>query len=328
MSTKTIHNKFLLAVLCLIAVAALVSLINYLTLDKEEEIIQGEIEVNEYRVSTKVPSRILDIRVKEGDFVHKGDTLVILDAPELKAKKVQAENVREAASAINEKADNGAREEIIQGAFELLQQAKAAYDIASKTYTRLNNLYDEGVVTAQRRDEALAYMESAEAQMLAAQSQYDLARNGARLEERKAASAQVDRAGGAVMEVDSHINETVQVSQFDGEVIEVFPKEGELTGAGSGIMSIAIKDDLWGTFIVSENQLSGMKIGDELTVFCPATGKDIRMKIYFIKDYGSYSAWKSSKSTSNYDMKKFMVKARPTGKFEGLRSGMSLVLKR
>jgi HlyD family secretion protein len=328
MSAKSQHNNILLAILGFIAVVAIVAAIGYFTLDKDEEILQGEIEVSEYRVSSKVPGRILEIRVKEGDFVHAGDTLAILDAPEVKAKKAQAESARNAAAAVNEMADNGAREETIRAAYELLQQAKAANEIANKTYKRISNLYEEGVVTAQRRDEALAAVQATDAQVKAAQSQYDMARNGARKEERKATAAQVDQASGAIQEVNSYIHETVQIAQMDGEVTNIYPKLGELVGTGSPIMSIAIMSDIWGVFNVREDQLSGLKVGDEFTAYSPAFNKEIKMKVFAMKDLGSYSTWKATKTTGQYDLKTFEVKARPTTKFEGLRPGMSLIIKK
>ena len=328
MSINSQRNNILLAILAFILVIVTVAIIGYLTIDKEEIIIQGQVDVTEYRVSSKVPGRILELRVKEGDFVHAGDTLAIIDAPEVRAKKVQAESARNAASALNEMADNGAREETIKGAFELLQQAKAANDIANKTYERIKNLFDEGVVTAQRRDEALAAVQATDAQVRAAQSQYDMARNGARKEERKAASAQVSQASGAIMEVNSYINETVQVAQMDGEVSEIYPKIGELVGTGTPIMSIAMMNDMWGTFNVREDLLESLKIGDELTAFSPAFKKDITMKVFFIKDLGSYSVWKATKASGEYDVKTFEVKARPVTKIDGLRPGMSLIIKK
>ena len=154
MSAKKQHNNILLAILGIIATVAAVGAIGYFTLDTEEDIIQGQVEVSEYRVSSKVPGRILELRVQEGDFVHAGDTVAILDVPEIQAKRAQAESARRAASAMNEMADNGAREETIEAAFELLQQAKAANDIAKKTFERVNNLFEEGVVTAQRPGES------------------------------------------------------------------------------------------------------------------------------------------------------------------------------
>lgn len=328
MSAKTQHNNILLAILGFIAVVAVVATIGYFTLDKEEDIIQGEVEVTEYRVSSKLPGRILELRVQEGDFVHAGDTLAILDAPEVKAKKAQAESARNAASALNEMAYNGAREETIRAAYELLQQAKAANDIANKTFLRISNLYKEGVVTAQRRDEAQAAVQATDAQVKAAQSQYDMARNGSRQEEKKATAAKVAQARGAIQEVNSFISETIQTAQMDGEVSEIFPKVGELVGTGSPIMNIAVISDLWGTFNVREDLLNGLKVGDEFTAFCPAFNKEFRMKVFAMKDMGSYSVWKATKSTGQYDLKTFEVKARPINKMEGLRPGMSLVVRR
>ena len=324
---KKQHNNILLAIAGFSTVVVIVALIGFLALDRAPDLIQGQVEVEEYRVSSKVPGRIAKLCVEEGDFVHAGDTLAIIDAPEVHAKKVQAESARNAASAIHEMADNGAREETIRGAFELLQQAKAANDIAHKTFERINNLYKEGVVTAQRRDEAQAAVEATDAQVKAAQSQYDMARNGTRYEERKASSAQVNQASGAIMEVNSYLNETIQVAQMDGEVKEVYPKVGELVGTGTPIMTIALMDDMLGTFNIREDQLKGMKTGDELTVHVPAYEKDVKMKVYYMKDQGSYAVWKATKANGQYDMKTFEVRARPTEKIDGLLPGMSLILK-
>lgn len=299
-----------------------------MSIKQEPETIQGQVEVSEYRVSSKVPGRILEIRVKEGDYVNVGDTLAILDAPEVRAKMTQAQSAENAAAAMDEMANNGARQEQVRGAFAVLQQAKAGLEIAQKSYNRVQRLYDEGVMTAQKRDEAFANYKALEAQVKAAQSQYDMARNGARTEEKKAAAAQVNRAKGAVAEVNSYIHETMQIAQMAGEVSDVYPKVGELVGTGSPIMSVSLMNDIWGTFNVREDQLDGMKVGSIVTAFVPAFKKEIRMKVYYIKDQGSYAVWKATKSNGQYDLKTFEVKARPMDKLEGLRPGMSLILKR
>jgi HlyD family secretion protein len=226
------------------------------------------------------------------------------------------------------KAQNGARKEQIQGAYSVLQQAKAGFEIAEKSYNRIQRLYDEGVMSAQKRDEVYANYKAMEAQMKAAQSQYDMAVNGARMEDKLAAAAQVGRAKGAVNEVTSYIHETVQIAQKEGEVSDVYPKVGELVGTGAPIMSIAMMDDMWGTFNVREDQLDGMQVGSEFTVFVPAFNKDVKMKVYFMKDQGSYAVWKATKANGQYDLKTFEVKARPVEKIEGLRPGMSLIIKK
>ena len=327
MENKSQKNSIVLAILGFTAVVVIAGMIGYFTLGKADDVIQGEIEVSEYRVSSKVPGRILELRVKEGDYVHAGDTLAILDAPEVEAKKTQAESAEDAAAAMKAMADNGARRQQIQGAFELWQQAKAGLEISKKTYDRVQRLFNEGVMSAQKRDEAFAAYKAYEAQERAAKSQYDMAREGARKEERAAAAAQVNRAKGAVQEVSSYINETVQIAQVEGEVSDIYPKVGELVGTGSPIMSISIMSDVWGTFNVREDQLNGLKIGSEFTAFSPAFKKDIKMKVYYLKDQGSYAVWKATKSNGQYDLKTFEVKARPVGKLDGLRPGMTLVMK-
>lgn len=305
-----------------------IGLIGTLAFKSEPEVIQGYVEVSEYRVSSKVPGRVLELRVKEGDYVKVGDTLAILDAPDVKAKLAQAQSAESAATAMDQMANNGARREQINGAFALLQQAKAGLEIAQKSYNRVQRLYDEGVMSAQKRDEAFANYKAIEAQVKAAKSQYDMAVNGARREEKLAAAAQVNRAKGAVQEVNSYINETMQIAQKEGEVSDVFPKVGELIGTGSPIMNISILDDMWGTFNVREDQLNGMQVGSTITAFVPAFNKDIKMKVYYIKDQGSYATWKATKANGQYDLKTFEVKARPIKPFEGLRPGMSLILKK
>lgn len=328
MSVKTQHNNILLAVLGIVVVVAIVAIIGLFAFGHTDEEIQGEIEVTEYRVSSKVPGRILELRVKEGDYVKVGDTLAILDAPEVEAKMTQAQSVQNAAAAMSEMAQNGARHQQIQGAYELWQQATAGLEIAKKSYERVQRLYDEGVMSAQKRDEALAQYKALEAQAKAAKSQYDMAVEGARKEEKKAAAAQVNQAQGAVQEVRSYKRELVQTAQMEGEVSTVFPKVGELVGTGSPIMSISVINDMWGTFNVREDLLKGMKVGSEITAYSPAFEKDIKLKVFYIKDQGSYAVWKATKSNGQYDLKTFEVKARPVEKVDGLRPGMSLIVKK
>ena len=327
MTMKSQRNNILLAAIAFVGVVAITALIGYFTLGKTEETIQGQVEVTEYRVSSKVPGRILELRVKEGDYVHVGDTLAVLDAPEVKAKMTQAQSAENAAAAMSEMADAGARQEQIRGAYQVWQQTIAGLEIAKKSYERVQRLFDEGVMSAQKRDEAFANYKAMEAQQKAAKSQYDMATNGARKEERRAAAAQVGRAQGAVEEVRSYIHETVQLAQMEGEVSEVYPKVGELVGTGSPIMSISVMKDIWGTFNVREDQLKGLKVGDTFTAFTPAFNKNITMKVFYIKDQGSYAVWKATKSNGQYDLKTFEVKARPVQKFDGLRPGMSLIVK-
>ena len=316
LDTKSQNSNMLLAFLTLTGVIAIVALVGFFMLRKGPEIVQGQAEVTEYRVSSKVPGRILEFRVKEGQSVQAGDTLAILEAPDVQAKLEQARAAESAAQAQNEKALKGARREQIQAAYEMWQKALAGLEIAEKSYTRVKNLHDQGVMSTQKLDEVTAQRNAARATEKAAKAQYDMAKNGA------------EREKGAVAEVESYIKETYLIAQTAGEVSEIFPKVGELVGTGAPIMNIAILDDMWVTFNVREDLLQGLGMNTEFEAFIPALDKNIRLKVYYMKDLGTYAAWKATKTTGQFDLKTFEVKAAPQEKVEGLRPGMSVVLKK
>lgn len=327
MTAKSQHNNILLAVIAFTMVIITVGTIGYFTLDEKEDTIQGELEVTEYRVSCKLAGRIADIKVREGDYVKVGDTLAILEAPEVVAQEKAAEANQGVAAAMSEMAQNGAREEQVKGAYELYQQAVVARDIAKKSYDRVQNLFDQGVLSAQKRDEALAAYEARDAQVKVALSQYEMAKNGARREERTAAAKQAVAARSAADVVRSLLKETVQLAVMEGEVSEIYPKVGELVGTGSPIMNVSVMKDMWGTFNIREDHLKGMKVGDVVTAYLPAFDKEVKMKVYFIKDLGTFAAWKATKQTGQYDLKTFEVKARPLTEIEGIRPGMSIIIR-
>lgn len=328
-SQKSQNSNMILAFLTLLGVIALVALVGFFMLRKGPEIIQGQAEATEYRVSSKVPGRILEFRVKEGDKVSKGDTLAILEAPDVAAKMLQAQAAEEAAQAQNQKAIKGARQEQIQTAYEMWQKSQAGLDIAEKSYKRVKNLFEQGVMSAQKNDEALAQRNAAIATEKAAKAQYNMAKNGAEREDKMAASALVDRAKGAVAEVESYIKETYLIALMGGEVSEIFPQPGELVGTGAPIMNVANLDDMWISFNVREDLLNDLTVGAKFEAFTPAlANKFIKLKVTFMKDLGTYAAWKATKTTGQFDLRTFQVKAVPVSKIKGLRPGMSVIIKK
>ena len=320
-------NNMLLAFITLLAAIVLIALVGFFILKPRPDIIQGQAEATEVRVSSKVPGRIQELRVKEGDWVNVGDTLVIIDSPEVRAKLTQAESARDAAQAQSSKAVKGAREETINTAYASWQKSKAGLDIAKKSFDRLNRLYEQGVVAAQKRDEAEANYLSMLATEQAAHSQYDMAVNGTEREDRAAAAALVNQARGAVDEVEAYLSETCLLSPISGEVSEVFPKTGELVGTGAPIMNIMDADDSWVVFNVREDNLKNMNKGDVVNAYVPALDRNITLSVYYLKDMGSYASWKATKANGQYDLKTFEVKARPQEPVEGLYPGMSVVIR-
>ena len=327
---KNKNFTVILATALVLVGAIVVVIIAGLSMPEHPNILQGQAETTDYRLSSKVPARVLEFRVQEGDRVCRGDTLVILEAPDIRAKLSQAEAAYTAARAQEQKAQNGTRREQVQQAYEMWQKARAGMDVAEKTYNRVNRLFKQGVMAEQKRDEARANYEAMVATEKAAHAQYDMACNGARQEDKTAAGAQVERAQGAINEVSSYVDETVLLAMADGEVTEIFPEVGELVGTGTPIMNISCTDDVWFTFNVREDLLPGLKVGIETEVYLPALDKRVPVRITKMKDVGSFAVWKATKALDGFDLKTFEVQARPlkTAETEGVRSGMSAVMEK
>lgn len=328
MAKKSKLNNLLIIAIVLVGVILAVILVG-MFLPKPKEVLQGQAETSDYRVSSKVPSRVKELRVSVGDRVEAGDTLVILDSPEVMAKMQQAEAAEAAAKAVEQKAQNGARQQEVQGAYELWQKAKAGLDVAEKTYARVARLYDEGVVAAQKRDEAEAQLKAMQATEKAAHSQYEMAREGARREDKAAAAAQVARARGAISEVQGYMDETVLTATAAGTVAEIFPEVGELVGTGAPIMNIAKDDDVRFIFNVREDYLPTMKVGMEMKVYAPAVDRELMVRIVGINVMGSYATWKATKALDQYDLKTFEVVARPVNPSDvkDVLAGMTVIIK-
>jgi Multidrug resistance efflux pump len=320
-------NNMLIAFIILLAAIGLVALAGFFFLKPKDAVIQGQAEATEVRVSSKIAGRIQELRVKEGEKVQIGDTLAILYSPEVNAKLLQAQSAKDAAKAQSDKAIKGAREEQVTAAYASWQKAQAGLEIAKRSYERLQNLYDKGVVSAQKRDEAEANFKSMQATEQAAQAQYLMARNGSEKEDKEAAFAWVNKAEGALAEVEAYIEETYLIASLDGQISEIFPKVGELVGTGAPIMNILDNKDQWVVFNVREDLLKDMQVGNKLKAYVPALDSTISLTVYYLKEMGSYASWKATKTTGQYDLKTFEVKTRPETFIEGLYPGMSVIIK-
>lgn len=320
------HNGMLLAFSALLLVIALVSLAGWILLKPAPVMLQGQAEANEIRVSGKIPGRIQRFMVEEGSEVSKGDTVAILDSPELQARLTQASSAEEAASAQQMKAAKGSRAEQIAGAYELWQKALAGAGLAEKTLKRVQNMFEEGVIPQQKKDEADAAYSAALATAKAAKAQYDMAINGAEKEDKLAAEAMVNRAKGAVAEVKSYLSETILLAPASGEISDIFPKPGELVGTGAPVMNIVDLEDIYVILNIREDQLTGFTKGKEFTATVPALGgQSVKLKIYYIKPMASYATFKATKTNEGFDVKTFEVRAKPLSKITGLRPGMSIL---
>ena len=309
---------------------AVVAVIGFLCLNRPEEYVEGQVEGTTVRVSGKMAGRIAEFYVQEGDTVHAGDTLVHIHSAIADAQLASAEAMREVAEAQNRKVDAGTRKQIIASAADLVKQAEAAADITRKTYERMNNLYKQGVISEQRRDEAKAAYDAAKAQLSVAQQQHSLAVSGAQNEDKQAAEALVRAASGPVEQAKAVTEDSYLIAPCDGTIDERYPEEGELVAMGAPIFSI-LRYNRWVTFNVREELLPDFEQGKKVKVMIPALKeKDIEVQVYYVRDMGSYATWRATKSTGQYDSRTFQIKARPVSEKDakGLRPGMSAIHKK
>ncbi len=295
--------------------------------EPEVQFIQGEVDATQVNLAVKIAGRVAEVFVKEGETVEKGTSLLQLDSPEITARLRQVSSAREAASARKDKADAGARSQEVDAAMNLWIQAREAAELAEKTYRRINRLYADGIVPGQRRDEAEARWKSAEAASAAARSQYDMALEGTRQEDRQAASAMFDQARGAVTEAETYLDETRLKTPLSGEVIHLLANPGEVVNAGYPVVTILDLEDIWVTFNIREDHLAGMAMGRVFPVSIPALGdRTFQVEISYISPLGEYATWRSTSASGGFDLKTFEIRARPLDSIKGLRPGMSVLV--
>jgi HlyD family secretion protein len=293
---------------------------------KREDLVQGEVEATQVDVSAKLPGRVAEVLVDLGQPVRKGDAVARIESPEVEAKLDQAAAARAAAEAQSAKARKGAREEEVRAAENNWRRAEAAAALAKTTLERLERLHRDGVVPAQRRDEADAGSKAARAAADAARAAYDMARAGARGEDKAAAAAVARQAEGAVSEVQAWLGETTLRAPRDGEVSARNVEPGELTSPGYPVVSLVDLADAWVVFHLREDRLAGLKLGDRLVARVPALGRDVELRVTTISPLGDFATWRSTSASGGFDLKTFEVRAKPGAPVEGLRPGMSALV--
>ncbi len=320
------EKSLLSGLVIIIALALLMAIAGFLFLSPPPESLEGQVEASSVRISGMLPGRVEQFYVTEGERVHTGDTLVRIHSSVAQAKLYQAQAMESAAAAQNAKVDAGTRTQIVQGAYDLWQQAIAARTIAMKTRDRMQSLFSKGVISEQKRDEAEAAFQAADAAEKAAKSQYDLAVAGAQREDRESARSMVDAARGGVMEVEAVLKDQYLTAPCDGEIGAIYPHEGELIALGAPVMNLLKMHDKWITFNVREQLLADLPMGKVIDVKVPALRDTIiPVEIYYISPLGSYATWRATKATGTYDSRTFEIKARPLDSIPALRPGMSII---
>lgn len=310
-----------------LAVVALLGWGLYRAAQPVPEQLQGQMEATETDIAPKITARIAQVLVQEGDTVAVGALLVRTDSPEVAAKLAQAQAAQQAAQSVADKARNGARPQEIEMARLQWQRAQTAAELARTSFQRVDNLFREGLVAAQKRDEAAANHKASRDQALAARAQYDLARAGARTEDQAAAAAQVRQVGGVVAEAEAARAETELKSPVAGEVAKVLAKVGELSPQGVAVVTVVDLADQWVVLNVREDRLQRFAMGSEFDATLPALGgQSARFKVSYIAALPDFATWRATRAGQGFDVRTFEVRARPLQAIAGARPGMSVLV--
>lgn len=288
--------------------------------------MQGFVECRTLRLSSKIAGRIEKIFVEEGDSVRRGDTLYMISTPELDAKLMQVEAMLSGARAIDEKAKAGTRKPIIRSAHDMWQKAKVGVTLARQTYERVQRLYAEGVVSAQKRDEAHASLAAARATERAAKSQYLLAVEGASREDKAAAAAQVRQAQSVVEEVERYLADRVVYAPTDGVVASVVANESEIVGSGYPVVTITENDTAKAVFNIPETYLPQIACGYHFEAEVPALDKRVGFEVVYISAEADFATQSATSARGDFDIRTFEVKMRPLSNAVPLREGMSVII--
>lgn len=316
-----------IAFVVILLAVVIVSAVGIIAMSNKPVILQGQIEADEIRISGKLPGRIDTFLVREGQNVKMGDTLVVINSPEALAKYQQVNALEDIAKFQNKKIDDGTRQQIVRSVEELWNKAKSDLQLAKVTYDRIQVLYKDSVVTSQRKDEVEAMYKAALAAERAAHQQYLLVKDGAQKEDKESARSLVSAARGTVDEVEALLTDARLTAPEDGQISTIYPKRGELVGAGTPIMSLVVLSDCHVVLNVREDYMRYFRMNENFIGDVPALGAmNIEFKINYISPLGSFATWRSTKQTGSYDMKTFEIHALPVTPMDELRPGMSVLV--
>lgn len=311
----------------ILTIVVIISAFGMIMLRSKPIVLQGQIEATEIRISGKLPGRIDSFLVKEGQRVEKGDTLVVINSPEAIAKYEQAHAIENIARFQNQKIDAGTRKQIIEATRQLWNKSKSDLQLAKTTFDRITALYRDSVVTSQRKDEVEALYNAAVANERACHAEYQMAQEGAQIEDKESARSLINAAQGSVNEVQAFLQDARLTAPETGEIATIFPKRGELVGAGMPIMNLVVLNDAHVVLNVREDLLPQFRMEGTFKADVPAIDqKNIFFKIYYISPLGSFATWRSTKQTGSYDLRTFEIHALPVNPTEGLRPGMSVLV--
>lgn len=274
----------------IVYIVGLALMVQSCSADKVDKGIEGKVEREQLSVTTKISGKIQKILVEEGQMVHKGDTLFILELPEVDAKAIQAQGALEAAQAQYDMAVRGATDGQMRQLHAKMDGLKEQFEYAQKSLDRMRNLLLDSLVSQQKYDEVYAKYQGARNQYLAAQAEIADIQHGARIEQQKMALGQKERAIGAVSEVKVAAQERYIKAPQNMSIETLNLKVGELALAGYSLASGYITEETYLRVTVPESKIKEFKKGDVKTLRVPyLDNKLIQARVETIRTLTSYA---------------------------------------
>lgn len=284
---------------------------------KEVTSLEGKIEREQIAVTTKIPGKIHQILVEDGQIVQKGDTLIVIELPEVEAKSIQAQGALEAAQAQYDMAVKGATSGQLKQLQAKVDGLKEQYDFAKKSLDRMGNLLKDSLISQQNYDAIYAKYHGAKNQLLAAQAEYAEVSNGARMEQQKMALGQKERALGAVSEVNVAAQERFILAPQAMSIETINLKVGELALAGYSLVSGYLIDDTYFRLTVPEGQIKDFEKGSIKTLNLPyLNNKEIKATVVTVKALTSYADINTAYPDFEQHESLFEVRLKPVNKDE------------
>lgn len=321
-------KRLLIGILIFILVISAL-ILSALHLKKSEEqtknFISGIAETRHIDVASKIPGRIDSLFVNEGDFVDKNSRLLTIESKEIAAKVEQARGAMLAANAKKLMVQNGLRPQELEAAMKLYLQAKAQYDLMEKTFTRVQRLYNDSVISSQEKDQIETQYISSKEQMEAARVKYELAKEGARTEERDAAQSLYYQAQNVYEEVLSYADERTVTSPVSGEIEKIISDPGEVISAGFPVITIIDTSKIWVIVQIKETLMSRFKKGAEFKGTIPALNDTTcDFIVHYITPMADFATWRPTNQKGEFDIRTFEIHLEPTHKIDGFRAGMTV----
>ncbi len=297
--------------------------------DNPDQLTEGKTKKEIVSFAPKVTGRILKIFVQEGQTVKAGDTLAMLDVPEVSAKIAQAKGATAAATAQAQMAKNGATADQLRQLKAKQKGLAEQFEFAQKSYKRASNMFKDSLMSPQNYDEIFAKYQGAKAQLDAVNAELHDVEIGTRIEKIEMALGQEDQARGALQEANVAYSERYIIATNDMEIETISLNVGELATAGYALFNGYIPNTTYFRFTIPESKISKYQKGMTVNMKSTYGNQEFSGKIISIKQLTKYADITTAFPDYQPEDAVYEIKVIPTdrAKVNGLLVNSSVTLK-